>query len=67
MWDQQKQNGSEAERSDRVRVESHKQAEPTWTAFECYSTGPGRRAPLRSRFCFCWATKRRPATALQRL
>ena len=30
--------GSEAERSDRVRTECHKQAAPMCTVVECYST-----------------------------
>src|SRR5687767_11054180 len=34
----QSRTGSEAQRSDRVRIERHKPAEATYAAIECYST-----------------------------
>jgi len=38
MWVKECRTGSEAERSDRVRIEYHKHAELTRTAVDCYST-----------------------------
>jgi len=55
LWVNKCRTGSEAERSDRVRINCHKQAKPRCTSVERFQRGSGRSAPLRSRFCFAVA------------